>query len=73
MLLEYDGRSKYSGREADEFIREKRRHDAIVEEGWRMIHVMRDDVRRPSSLLGRVAGLLPASVTAGLRPRRELR
>ena len=72
VLLEYDGRSKYLGREADAFIQEKRRHDAIVEEGCRLIHVTRDDLRDAQALIGRVTALLPPAVTSALRPRREL-
>ncbi|MBO3086216.1 hypothetical protein [Cellulomonas fengjieae] len=72
VLLEYDGRTKYAGREAEAFLQEKRRHDAIVEADWRIIHVTRDDLRNTAALIARVAGLLPQAVTSGLRPRREL-
>ena len=67
-LLEYDGRSKYTGREA--LIEEKRRHDAIVEAGWRILRVTKEDLRAPSALLARVTRLLPAAPHAGLRRRR---
>ena len=72
VLLEYDGRTKYVGRSTEEFMREKRRHDAVVEEGWRMLRVTRDDVRDSALLVRRVAALLPPAVTASLRPRRDL-
>ncbi|WP_421741043.1 hypothetical protein [Cellulomonas sp.] len=72
VLLEYDGRTKYAGRQDEEFMREKRRHDAVVEEGWRLLRVTRDDVRHPASLIRRVAAALPSSATTTLRARREL-
>lgn len=72
VLLEYDGRTKYAGRESEAFMQEKRRHDAIVEADWRLIHITRDDLRDARSLLTRVANLLPPAVTSILRPRREL-
>jgi very-short-patch-repair endonuclease len=72
VLLEYDGRTKYAGREVEEFVREKRRHDAVVEAGWRMVHVTREDLRATGVFTSRVAALLPRVVTAQLRPRREL-
>lgn len=72
VALEYDGRTKYADRRAEELVREKRRHDAVVEEGWRLLRVTHEDVRHPASLVGRVAAALPSSVTTALRPRREL-
>lgn len=65
-LLEYDGRSKYTGREA--LIEEKRRHDAIVEAGWRILRVTKEDLRAPSALLTRVSRLLPADIQLTRRP-----
>jgi very-short-patch-repair endonuclease len=72
VALEYDGRTKYVGRTTEEFMREKRRHDAVVEEGWRMLRITRDDVRQSGALVRRVAALLPPAATTSLRPRREL-
>jgi hypothetical protein len=63
---------KYEGRPTEELIREKRRHDAVVEEGWRMLRVTHEVVRHPTSLIGRVAATRPSSVTTSLRPRRDL-
>ena len=37
-----------TGGEADEFIREKRRHDAILEAGWRSVRVTKEDLARPT-------------------------
>jgi hypothetical protein len=53
-------------------VREKRRHDAVVEAGWGVVHVTREDFRAPGSLVARVAPLLPSEVTARLQPRRAL-
>lgn len=72
VLLEYDGRSKYVGREAEEFVREKRRHDAIVEAGWRALHVTSEDLRRPGALTRRLLPLIPPAAARSLRRRSVL-
>jgi len=58
ILVEYDGRTKYAG--VDDLIREKRRNDALVEAGWRVLHVTKEDLRSPAALVARVERLLPA-------------
>lgn len=63
VLLEYDGRVKYTDREV--LVAEKRRHDAIVEAGWRVLRVTKEDVRDPAGLAARVHRLLPVP----LQPR----
>jgi len=70
LLLEYDGRPKYDGTEA--LMAEKRRHDALVEAGWRALRITKEDLTPPGQLLRRVTPLLPAGTTSTLRPRREL-
>lgn len=72
VLLEYDGRSKYVGREAEEFFREKRRQDAIVEAGWRALHVTSEDLRRHGALTRRLVPLIPPDAARSLRRRSEL-
>jgi hypothetical protein len=72
ILLEYDGRAKYDGRGTDELIQEKRRHDAIVEAGWRALRVTKEDLPG-STLANRLLPLLPAAAAGTLRPRRDLR
>jgi hypothetical protein len=71
VVIEYDGRSKYAGGE-DELMREKRRHDAIVEADWRVVRATREDLRVRGSLAARVRRLLPPEVAATLRPRPTL-
>lgn len=66
VLVEYDGRSKYTGIEA--LIREKRRHDAIVEAGWRVLRVTREDLRTPDLLVTRLRRLLPPGIPLTRRP-----
>ncbi|HEY0119466.1 MAG TPA: hypothetical protein VGC04_11860 [Cellulomonas sp.] len=66
-LVEYDGRPKYTGPEA--LIREKRRHDAIVEAGWRVVRVTREDLRTPALLVGRLRRILPRDVPMERRPQ----
>ena len=71
LLLEYDGRSKYAENSADAFMREKRRHDAVVETGWRVVRVTKEDLRG-TLLLRRLRPLVAPDVAAGLRQRPEL-
>ncbi|BDO40714.1 hypothetical protein CELD12_02040 [Cellulomonas sp. NTE-D12] len=71
VLLEYDGRPKYTDTEA--LVLEKRRHDAIVEAGWRVLRVTKEDLRTPQLLLTRVRRLLPADVPLVRRPHLRAR
>jgi len=73
VLVEYDGRIKYDARPAETFMVEKRRHDALVEEGWGVTHVTNDDLRVPGAFESRMRQALPPAATLGMRPRRELR
>jgi very-short-patch-repair endonuclease len=66
VLIEYDGRPKY--RSVDDLIREKRRHDALLEAGWRVLRVTKEDLRSPAALLDRVERTLPAGVIRTPRP-----
>lgn len=71
VLIEYDGRVKYEQRPTEAIVAEKRRHDAVADEGWRVIRVTKEDLA-PGVLEKRAARFLPASVTAGFERRREL-
>ncbi|KRD43787.1 hypothetical protein ASE38_06190 [Cellulomonas sp. Root930] len=71
LLLEYDGRSKYADSSTEVFMREKRRHDAIVEAGWRALRVTKEDLRG-TLLLRRLLPVIPARMAATLRRRPEL-
>lgn len=71
VLLEYDGRSKYDDR--DGLIREKRRHDALVEAGWRVLRVTKEDLRAPDALVNRVLQWMPADVPLVRRPHLNAR
>jgi len=73
VLVEYDGRSKYDDRTTEVFMAEKRRHDALVEEGWGVTHVTNDDLRVAGAFESRMRQVLPGAATAGMKPRRELR
>jgi very-short-patch-repair endonuclease len=66
VALEYDGRQKYADPEA--LVREKRRHDALVEAGWSVILVTKEDLARPDLLVARVERLLPRDVPRTRRP-----
>jgi hypothetical protein len=70
LLLEYDGRSKYE-QATEALIQEKRRHDAIQDEGWRSVRVTKEDLRG-TALTKRLLPFLPASVAKSLRPRADL-
>ena len=53
LLLEYDGVAKY-GAGPEALVEEKRREDAVRAEGWSVLRVMREDIQRPATLLGRI-------------------
>jgi len=67
LLIEYDGRSKYTG---NEWLREKRRMDAIVEAGFRIVRATADDLHKPACLVARIRQLL---VDEAIHPRPYLR
>jgi len=69
VLVEYDGVAKYD-EHGRALLAEKHRNSAISESGWRAVHVTKDD--SPSSILARVAALVPAAELAGFRPRHAL-
>ncbi|WP_148283978.1 hypothetical protein [Luteimicrobium xylanilyticum] len=68
--IEFDGAVKYSGGEYGDprrrLFEEKRRHDALIEAGWIVVHVTWDDLAHPERLIGRVR----AALAAGRRRRR---
>ncbi len=72
LLLEYDGRPKYQGQATEAFIKEKRRHDALLEADWRAIRVTKEDLAG-RTLTRRLLPLIPRAVASALRPRRDLR
>lgn len=76
VAIEFDGYMKYAeladGDPAEVFFKEKRRQDAIEEEGWRFIRVTRADLRSPHELLARLARLLPSSVVSARTPNLSL-
>ena len=59
ILIEYDGRTKYVG---DEWFREKRRLDAIIEANNRIVRTTTEDLYTPSIIVTRVRHLLPPFV-----------
>jgi very-short-patch-repair endonuclease len=69
LLVEYDGKAKY-GADPEALLREKRRHDAVVEAGWRVVRVTRDDLAA-GDVVERVVRHLPPGIL--LAPRRFLR
>ena len=72
VLAEYDGRAKYGGRGSEPLVAEKRRQDAIEDEGWRVLRVVAEDLNDPAGLVRRVARGAPAGAFGRLRPRRML-
>ena len=76
LVLEFDGFVKYSqasGVDANEVLfKEKRRQEAIEEEGWSVLRFTANDRARPGDLFRRVRRRLPREVTANLRPLRFL-
>ncbi|NHT16446.1 hypothetical protein [Cellulomonas sp. IC4_254] len=70
VAVEFDGRLKYGrdGREAaDAIFAEKRRQDAIEDEGWTVVRVTWRDLDRPAETVARIRRALRA---AGRRRRR---
>lgn len=61
VVVEYDGVAKYgsNGNVAEAVLAEKRREDAIVEAGRRVIRVVAEDTRRSDELVRRIARLAP--------------
>lgn len=66
ILCEYDGRVKYETARADRggagveaLVREKRRQEAIEDEGWRVTRFSSEDVRTLPGLRGRLRRTLP--------------
>jgi hypothetical protein len=71
IALEYDGRPKYTDGDREVLVREKRRHDAMTEAGWRVLRVTKEDLG-VGTLSGRVMRHLPSEVAAHIHPRRAL-
>ncbi len=69
LLLEYDGRVKYPDSSA--FMAEKRRHDSIVETGWRIVRLTAVDLRTQADFERRLREHVPAAAWPRAR-RREL-
>lgn len=65
-LVEYDGRTKYTG--VDDLVREKRREDALRDARYRVLRVVKEDLRATSLLAARATRLLPAGVALTPRP-----
>lgn len=66
VLLEYDGHVKYSTTE--DLVREKLRHDDVVETGRRLLRVTKVDIPARAGLADRVRRLLPDGVETVRRP-----
>ncbi|MFE5293788.1 hypothetical protein ACFQ8T_16555 [Isoptericola sp. NPDC056618] len=60
--VEFDGLVKYSGGRfgdpRERLLAEKRRHDALTEAGWILVHVTWDDLRDPAALVARIRAAL---------------
>ncbi|NCT92476.1 hypothetical protein GXB85_16185 [Cellulomonas sp. APG4] len=69
VLAEYDGEAKYTDASRDVVVREKRREDALLDEGWRMLRLTKDDLRHPATLTRRARPLFPG---IPLTPRPDL-
>ena len=70
-VLEYDGRPKYTSNEV--LVQEKRRHDALVDAGWRILRVTKEDLRTAGALVMRVRSLLPPDIPLVRRPHLNAR
>lgn len=76
VLIEFDGLVKYtdlSGGDPGRVVfEEKRRHDALVEAGWRILRLTREDFRDVAALHRRLVALAPPSARHGLTPQPHL-
>ena len=76
LMIEYDGLVKYrelaGGAPSEVVVAEKRRQDAIEEEGCRVLRVTRADLRPPSVLVARVLRRAPHGRPLRLSPTPEL-
>ena len=74
LLAEYDGRAKYGGSSAapDALLREKRREDAVRDEGWRVLRISSQDTADPSRLMSRLSRVVPPGALTTLTPRPHL-
>jgi len=77
LLVEFDGFVKYSALAGGDPTRvvfeEKRRQDAIEEQGWGVLRTTAADLKRPATLVRRVCRRLPPDVVAPLAPVPGLR
>ena len=74
LLVEYDGLAKYGdGSTAPRvLLRERRRQDAVQEQGWRFLRLTGEDVGRSSQVMRRLTPLLPPTIANTLTPRVDL-
>lgn len=76
LLIEYDGLVKYrelaGGAPSEVVVAEKRRQDAIEEEGNKVLRVTRADLRPAQALVARVLRWVPSSAGLRLTPNPEL-
>lgn len=73
VLVEFDGRLKYSDRYASDpveaVVAEKRRQEAIEDAGWIVVRVMWEDLRHPERLAARVRAAFARARRLGLASR----
>lgn len=76
LMIEYDGLVKYrglaGGGPSEVVVAEKRRQDAIEEEGCTVLRVTRADLRPPGALVARVLRRVPHGRPVRLDPNPEL-
>lgn len=75
-LIEFDGKVKYrelaNGDPDAVLMAEKRRQDALVESGWKILRLTSADFRDVEGLHHRLRALAPTAERAGLTPRPHL-
>lgn len=74
LLVEYDGIGKYAeaAGASEVLLRERRRQDAVQEQGWRFLRLTREDFGRTDTIMRRLTPLLPRALAASLTPRPDL-
>lgn len=72
LAIEFDGKMKYDGENADVLYGEKKRQDALHRAGWDVMRVRSEELRRPEQIVANLLQRLPHDHKLRLRPCRWL-
>ena len=72
LAIEFDGKMKYDGENADVLYGEKKRQDALHRAGWDVMRVRSEELRRPEQIVANLLQRPPHDHKLRLRPCRWL-